>query len=74
MVDKPASSESSRERSLDESVFKSLIENSLDAIFITDQQGRFSYVNQVATQVFGYEQNTEMVGLPATANWLLRQS
>ena len=50
---------SERKKALDalkesEEKFRSIMENSADAIFITDQTGRYVYVNKKATELLGY--------------------
>ena len=37
-----------------EEKFRSTMENSADAIFITDQKGKYQYVNKAATDMLGY--------------------
>jgi PAS domain S-box-containing protein len=37
-----------------EEKFRSIMENSPDAIFITDQQGKYQYVNKAATDMLGF--------------------
>lgn len=46
------------ENSLKESEekFKSIIENSADAIFLTDQEGNYTYINKSAIQILGFSQ------------------
>jgi len=37
-----------------EEKFRSIMENSADAIFLTDQQGRYVYTNMAVTNMLGY--------------------
>ncbi len=58
------------QRTQDANVFKSMADNSLDAILIIDQEGRLSYANQAAHHIFGYDYaQQEMIGQPITAHW-----
>ncbi|MFZ4539326.1 PAS domain S-box protein [Propionivibrio sp.] len=47
---------------LNEAKTRSILEGAADAIFIVDQQGRYQYANQKASQLFGYSYD-EMLGM-----------
>jgi PAS domain S-box-containing protein len=43
-----------------EEKFKSIMENSADAIFLTDQQGRYTYINRAVTDMLGFSSEEMM--------------
>ncbi len=51
-------------------LFRTLVENALDAIFISDLEGYQTYSNSVCYRLFGYDsEKQEMNGLPLTSIW-----
>ena len=50
--------------------FKSLVENSNDAIFMVDMDVNFTYANRAAHEMFGYDYGKqEMIGIDGTIIW-----
>ncbi len=45
------------QRVRDEAKLRTILDGASDAIFITDQTGRYQYVNQLATQLLGFDQS-----------------
>ena len=58
-------------RTQEVSIFKTMAENSMDAIVMADlETGHFSYANRVAHEMYGYDYNRhEMVGQVGTNIW-----
>jgi len=51
-------------------VFRSLAENALDGIVISDPQGRVIYANRAAHELYGYDARTlEMIGISSRDTW-----
>ena len=54
----------------EEALFRSLVENSLDAILVSDLEGNQTYCNRACYDLFGYDfDSEEMEGLPLSALW-----
>jgi len=53
-----------------EALFRSLVENSLDAILVSDLEGNQTYCNRACYDLFGYDfDGEEMEGLPLSDLW-----
>jgi PAS domain S-box-containing protein len=49
-----------------EQYFKSLIEKSTDGIVLLDEKGEFKYVSPTTKRMFGYDENEDITGNPAS--------
>jgi len=49
-----------------EQYFKSLIEKSTDGIVLLDEKGEFKYISPTTKRMFGYDDNEEITGNPAS--------
>jgi LCP family protein required for cell wall assembly/PAS domain S-box-containing protein len=53
-----------------DAVFHSLVENVIDAIFVSDLEGKQTYSNRACYALFGYDyEHREMEGMPLSSLW-----
>ena len=52
----------SRKVEMDLRIFKTAVESSINAIGITDLEGKLIYVNDSTVKIWGYDSNDEMLG------------
>jgi len=53
-----------------DAVFHSLVENAIDAIFVSDLEGKQTYSNRACYVLFGYDyEHQEMEGMPLSGLW-----